>query len=161
MNKWKQVWDTQNSALLTTYTLSLGYDRVLCGRHWGQNCWQGQQGLSPHGTYSIVAVRCQTIYHRVINAVKSEELSDMNIYLFLSHLVSKINIMLICIFCLQFWVPSTVPNVFQPLTFNKCSINELNRDKLILKILRALLRQMKQRCWSYPLKKQKSPSIGS
>lgn len=91
-------------------------------------------------------VRCQTTYRRVIHAMKSEELGDMQIYLLLSHLISKINIMLICSFYLQLEAPSTVPKVLQPLTLNKCSVNELNRDKLMLKILRALLTQVRQRC---------------
>lgn len=47
--------------------------------------------------------------HRVIHAMEGED--NMNIYLFLDHLVSKINIMLICIFfcnseCLALWVRS-------------------------------------------------------
>lgn len=56
-------------------------------------------------------VRCQTTYRRVIHAMKSEELGDMQIYLLLSHLISKINIMLICSFYLQLEAPSTVPKV--------------------------------------------------
>lgn len=84
--------------------------------------------------------RCQrqmpSNYHRVINDIEGEELGDMEIYLFLGHLVPKITFMLICVFQLQFWVPSTVPKFIQPLTLSKYSVNELNGAKRMLKILR-------------------------
>lgn len=79
--------------------------------------------------------------------MKREELSDMKTYLFWGHLVSIINITLIYVFY-QLWVPSKVPKVLWSLTLSKCSINELKWAKRMLKILRAFLRQMRQRCWS-------------
>jgi len=46
--------------------------------------------------------RCQrqmsSNYRRVINDIEGEELGDMEIYLFLGHLVPKITFMLICVF---------------------------------------------------------------
>lgn len=102
----------------------------------------------------------QLITEWLINAMKREELSDMKTYLFWGHLVSIINIVLIYVFY-QLWVPSKVPKVLWSLTLSKCSINELKWAKQMLKILRAFLRQMRQRCWSYPLETQMSPSVGS
>lgn len=82
-----------------------------------------------------------------------------NVFMF-GHLVPKITSMLICIFLLPTCVPSTAPEVIQLLTLSESTVRELNGAKLMLKTLRALLRQLRQRCWSCSSEDEVSPSIG-